>query len=343
MIYKLIVAMLVVLSVGACGGGEKSSSPKSSVTVTSTVTVTATSKAALQAAAPAAGVVAESVRSGGTGAAWTSSATAVAGEAIQFQTKLRARAPANVRLVFERGPQTRLRVTATVNGHSSHATVGSTSGAHLSLLQLHYTCAAPPDPSFCPIHGVKTTAATFTMAFRASTGSPVVIGATVGPANLPRLVPAAAAGNRLHVIAAGRLVVPAKGAAKPVSSPFGSSVTAKPGDLVVLVVHILGRRKSAPGRLKVTIHQGPGASLTALASLPGQQSSAVDIKSSTGSPITLVLPRYTCFVPPDPTDCTAVAASASHGIYTAVFPASSSLPPISLLAGVDGPKGLALH
>ncbi len=151
---KLIVAMLVGLLVAACGGGQKRSNPKPSVT-TDTVTVTTHSSSTVPPPAPVTGVVTEAVRSSNAPGGWTSAAAAPPGSPIQFRTTLEGRKAADVQLVFARGPRTRLTVTATVNGHVSRATVSSANGVPLTLLQLHYTCTAPPDPSFCPAQGVS--------------------------------------------------------------------------------------------------------------------------------------------------------------------------------------------
>ncbi len=335
LIIKLVLASLVALLVTSCGGANGGGQTSSAQTPT---TASTTSNVSSPSANPAKPVVSETVRNVKAAGAFATSVRAVPGDSLQFRTVLGRRAPANVRLMFARGPQRGLTVTATVDGHTSSDTVMSAGGGHLTVALLYYTCTAPPAPSFCPVHNISRGATSSSVTFRGSAQTSIFVNATLGPENAPGLKAAPAATAVVppyKLVMTGRSVVPPTSGGQAVSSPFTSVVTVKPGDLVVLVTHVESALKGAPQRLTVTLGQGPGTSLLASASVPGGQASGVRIKSSTGSPMTLVLPRYTCDVPPAPTYCPPVKVGASQGKYTLVFNASPRTPPVLVLATVQ--------
>jgi hypothetical protein len=331
---KIVAALLIALSVAACGGGgTKLLVPQSS---TSGTVTTRSAGIGVQKAQKV--PIIETVRVIGPGAAYTSSSVAAPGQIVQFRTVLgRTLGPAKVQLVFTPGPGNALTATATAGGHTSRAIVKANAG-NISPVGLRYSCSAPPAPSFCPIRDAKTTATTSSMVFNGTPQTAIFVNATIG-----KTIPPIAKANRSSsaivppytVTATGRSIVLPTGGGKAVSSALGSAVTVKPGELVFVQVRAAGSVVGAPQKLLITLPQGPAATLTASASVSGSPASSVQLKSSNGSPVTIVLPRYTCFVPPAPTYCPPVKESVSGGNYTLEFLTSPSEPPVSLLASVE--------
>lgn len=332
---KLVCVTLVALFVAGCGGTSGGAQTGTTLSLSTANTASIPSGAS---ATPARAIVSESVRGVSGAGAWGTSVTAGPGQAVQFRTLLGQKGGADVSLVFAWGHGKGVTATATVNGHSSRTTVVSATAAHLTLVGLHYTCAAPPAPSFCPIHTVSTTR-TATLAFHAPSPAAIVVAATVGPVVVPGITTissgsAGTAAGPYKLLLAGRTVLPSTTGGPSVSSPFQSPVPVKPGDILVVAVHARGVLNGAPQRVNVSLAQGPGTSLTASASVAGRNASQLRIKSSNGSPVILAVPRYICFAPPAPTYCPPLAEAVSGGSYSFSFLAAPRRPPITLLATV---------
>jgi hypothetical protein len=84
----------------------------------------------------------------------------------------------------------------------------------------------------------------------------------------------------------------------------------------------------------LTLERGPAPSLKVTARAGGQ-TSAVTITSATGTPLSLVKPRYECSVPPAPTFCPAKAAGTTSHAYQLRFAATHATGVV--LAAIVGP------
>jgi hypothetical protein len=82
----------------------------------------------------------------------------------------------------------------------------------------------------------------------------------------------------------------------------GSAVKIKKGALLAFRTTAPGVPGSGPVAVTLKISRGPAAKLTVAASAQGKQSTAT-LTSATGKPLTLLLPQYTCELPPSPSFC----------------------------------------
>ena len=329
-----LLGCLAVL-LAACGAAQQKFVPIATVTKTVTVTAPTGAPEPRDSNRPArtGSRVSVAVRVGASGT-WGSTVAASPGEIVQFRATPGIGGPAAVKLVVPRGPQPRLTVTATVDGDSASASVTGAGGAPRSLETVHYSCTAPPDPTFCPVRVVATRAGAYTLAATASARAPIVLGATVGRAAAPPVAARRATSGSPRLIVLARAVV-AGAPGTPATPPhFASRVTVSPGAFLDLVARTAGRGPRGAGALRLTLTQGPARTLLAVASADGYATSATRIESTTSAPIALAAPRYTCYLPPEPTACPAIAAGAARGTYTASFPDAAALPPIALLARV---------
>jgi hypothetical protein len=310
----LIAAALLTLALAACGGSKKTS--------TSTTTASTTSTPAQH--HKGSKVLLEQVRAVGS-SGFASSIIASPGGIVDFHTILpgTVKTPQTVTLSFAQGPSKTLKVTASMSNQSSTATVKST-GSSLTLMHLHYACALPPIATFCPVRNVATSNGQTRIQFSTSRKAPITVLATLGPVSLPTLkvkapgsahAPAYSTKEGLKVLPGGKATGASKGA-------FTASASAKSGDIVEMLTRVLSKHRGALQPITVTIARGSGKTIKVSASAQGGATSTATLKSSSGSPITLALPRYTCYLPPVPTFCPPTKTSASSSAYSATFMAA---------------------
>jgi len=302
-----LAAVLVAVAVAACGGSHK---PKTTATHTTTTTTTHPRK-------PAPKFISEEVHGPGA-SGYASTISARPGNMVAFRTVVPAslKGTQTIKLSFAQGPSKSLSITASTPQHSSTATVTSASGSSLTLEHIHYSCELPPSPSFCPAKHITTTSKQVQLQFSTTHAAGITVVGVVGPVTLPTpksltpgtaVVPAYKIAELLKVFPGGKATAATKSVAPT------TSVTAKPGDFVEMVTRVSSKLHGARQPVTITIDQGPGSTITISASAKGGTASTATIKSKSGSPIELVLPRYTCNLPPLPTFCPpSKTAAASH-------------------------------
>lgn len=320
---SLSVALVISTAtlVAACGGAHKS---KTSTTRSTVAPTTRTRRKAKPKP------VVEEVRRPGT-KAYAGSVVAHPGEQLVLHTLLGAKGRQKVSLTIGTGPSKTLSIAATTRGHTSTATVTSSTGKPLTLMKIHYSCALPPAPTFCPASGITANRKRVRVNFTTTRTAPITVLAVVGPVSTP--IPA--------VHNPGVTVVPPytvtelvralpKNAKPPVGQP-SSSATVHPGDSLVLISRVTSHLRGATQPIKITIDQGPARSVTVSASAPGGQPANATVRSATGSPIALVLARYVCYLPPYPTFCPPLATKvASHRYSLTVAAAPGTAAPVVL-------------
>jgi hypothetical protein len=322
----MVGVLAVSLTAAACGGSNK---PTTTSTTTSTTTKTHTTT-------PKQAALAVTLRST-TGTAYQGSATASPGDKLLVRTVVPGTASSGtekVHLAFDKGPSSRLTVTATANGQTSTAFVSGAGSKQVTFAELSYTCALPPAPTFCPPTHQNSTGSAYKVSFSANAGSSVFISALIGPTTIK--TPSRTATSTTvppYLVTAGVRVLPHGGKAKP--APPTSSAVAAPGDLAVLTAHASGRIVGAPQTMTFSFDEGPSNSLTLSARVPGGKVSTATIKGSHGSQISLVLGRYNCLVAPAPTFCPPVTIKPGNRQYTLTFAVNPNTPAIVLLAEVQ--------
>ena len=93
--------------------------------------------------------------------------------------------------------------------------------------------------------------------------------------------------------------------------------------------------------MRLDAHRGAVATrrevpVSITASVAGGSSSTGTVTSANGKNIALVLPRFSCTVPPTPTICPASHVQSGHHQYQLTFMASPYTPPVSLSAKIQG-------
>ena len=324
---RVPTALAAALLLVACGGGTHKAKTKTTQTTTT------------PAVAPKPQPLAEQVEPG-VGAALSSSGSAPTGGPVLFLTRvpgLSTSRPVKVQLDFKMGPASRWTVTASADGAKSSARLTSDGGKAFKLVDLRYACTLPPTPTFCPPRRVIAQPTHYRMQFTAMPRTAIAVTANAGPVpNGP--VSAGAPGSLVAPPYAVTELALAGPAAKPgsssksVSKPrFESVVSAKPGDQLALATRLSGDLNGAPQPVTVTLDQGPGHAITVSAEVPGGKTAVATINSASG-PIALVLPRYTCYLPPAPTFCPLRKQQDSYHRYVLTFDASPKTPLIILHA-----------
>jgi hypothetical protein len=311
----------VALAVGltACGGGSSSKTG-------STTSTTATKKKKKKNKPAKPTFIVEKVAVSGSNGKPAPATTAKPGDNVVFLTQVpaaKSNAPVTVSLSFPAGPSTNLTVKAGIKGHSAQATLSGAGGKALTLLRLHYHCSLPPAPGFCPPHNVKTSSRGAKFQVNVKHGVSVAIEATVGPVSLP---PSKVKTPGQNVAPAYRITellraIPPGSKSKNPPAP-AASATVHPKDTVQMLTRVAGRVKGAKQPVTISFGQGPASSLTVSASVPGGATSTATIKSANGSKITLVLPFYTCYLPPNPTFCPVTHTSTASHRYSVTIPAA---------------------
>jgi hypothetical protein len=323
----LVAAAAMLLA--ACGGSHKAP--------------TKASTTAPPPHGPTARALAETI-SEAHGAQPSPSIRAAPGGVLEFHTSVPgiADSPAvKVSLTFVREPATSWKVTASADGQKASAIVTSANGKPLTLVRLGYTCALPPAASLCPAQHVAASATHVRMQFSAQPGSNIELVAIAGPVTEPAsgtsppgtlVVPAYALTELVEAIPAP---LTNSGAPTKLKRTIGTAVTAQPGYTVALRTEVAGVAIGAPQPATISFSQGPGTTINVSVSDPGGKTASATIKSASGSPITIVLPRYPCYVPPTPTSCPAVRIRTSPHHYAVTFRAWPKMPPIVIDAQVE--------
>jgi hypothetical protein len=331
-------AALAALLLAACGGGHKTSS---SSTSTSSASDSAGHKASgKKAAAPKSQSLQELIIVAKSASKPSATASATTGDSVQFLTHVpgspTAR-PAKLHLDFAQSAPTKWTVTASTKTEHATATLTSKTGKPLPLALLHYACALPPAPTFCPVSNVSTSRGHIGADFSTTPTVPIQIGATVGPVpNAPT------AGRPSSLIAPTYLLQTSVAAAPKVRSKStppakpGSTASVHPGDHVVISVRVRGTVVGAPQPVALSFSQGPAKSITVSASVPGGTPSKATFTSATGTPIAIVLPRYNCGLPPSPTFCPLSKLTAASHSYALTIGATPNSPPIVIQAATQG-------
>jgi hypothetical protein len=322
-----------VLALAACGGGGSS---KSTSTTTASSTTTPTTTKAKVTPRPKPTLEVELGKVGSKAFGPTLSATP--GEPIEVRVLVPGKGKHGggaqlVSLDLATGQSHTLKVSAHSGHHSASGTITSANGKALTLTRLHFVCALPPAPTFCPGKSVTADSKGDHVKFSASRKTPIALVGTVGPVNLPIPKASTPSGSIVPAYKVSELVkVLPKNPKAAANTPPTASTTVKPGDNVLLISRVTGRIRGAAQTLTVTIDQGPGKSLTVTAAVPSGAPSSATLTSSHGK-IAVVEPRYTCFLPPFPTFCPALGTSAKGHTYTLKFGvAPGASPPVLLVA-----------
>jgi hypothetical protein len=253
-----------------------------------------------------------------------------------------------ITLTAPAGPSKTLKITASGGGHTSTATIHSRTGTPLTLLDLRYGCTLPPAPTFCPVKKATGDSHGYTLTFNAARIPGVAISAILGPLTTPaRAVrtPTTSSASPYTATEYVRAVArpkpgthrkPVKPAKPAAPTPPSSSATAKPGYVVAMATRVTGKPVGPPQPVTVTIHQGPSKTLTITASVAGGSSTTATVTSANGKNIALVLPRFSCTVPPSPTICPPTHVRSSNHEYQLTFMASPITPPIAISAQIQG-------
>lgn len=312
-----MLAVAVAVWLGACGG-----SSHSTTSTTSTTTAPPSSQKS--------GALTETVEISKSGITPGASVTGHTGDTVEFRTRAPGTStagPVKVKLLISHSSPATWTVTAISKHERATASVNGAAGKTLQIVELRYTCLLPPAPSFCPARQVLQTGKQLTLAFRTTPATPITVAGIVGPIPAPST----------PTPRTGTLVVPAYTVtelveARSLSAPSSITVVptataaAKAGEEVVIRTRIKGTPGGAPQPLTVSFDQGPGKTLNVSASVPGGSPSRATITSAGGSPITLVSPRFACYLPPMPSFCPASKVSAAGHHYSITFQASPATP-----------------
>jgi hypothetical protein len=98
------------------------------------------------------------------------------------------------------------------------------------------------------------------------------------------------------------------------------------GDVLQIRVAVAGSVVGAPQPLTLKFGQGPSKTINLSASVPGGSASNATISSASGHPIAIVLPRYSCYLPPYPTFCPATNIKAESHKYALTVNAIPKVP-----------------
>jgi hypothetical protein len=323
----IVVAVLVCAAIAGCGGSSHNSSGTSTTTTPKVSTTTTTP---VHAAPP---VLRQLVRSS-TSTTLAPTLTGKPGEAVAFYTSVPTTAPETVTLRFPSKRGRSLVITAKAGGQAARATITSATGKPLTLQALHYACELPPAPTFCPANKVTTSPTATKIEFSASHASGVAFSGVIGPIRFtppPTVAPGPTVVPPYTVTEVLRVRPP-----KPPPGPVAAAtprLSAHPGD-TVLMYSVLKGEHGAVQPITVTINQGPGNVLTISAAAAGGQPSSAEVISATGQPITLIIPRYSCFLPPVPTFCPATKVTTATHKYNVTFNAAPGTPTVTIDAEV---------
>ena len=326
---SILSAAGLAITVCACGGSSHDKT-------TSTAATHATG-ATRRRIAPLARVLTEEVRQAATTNNFEPALKVKAGEGVILRTTFPpARQAVPIKLTFHTGPAGSVSVTARSRGHAATARLTGPGKGKISLLDIRYNCSLPPLPSACPPEKVHRSSGATSVTF--PTHISLLIAAKIGPTTvpahkLPRVVSTVVPPYLVTEDAVS--VTPSATGGKGSATPVASSVTTKPGDIIVFSTHLRARTIGVPQRVTITINQGPGKTIAITAAVPGEKPAIATVKSATDANIALVTPHYGCLLPPAPTFCPATKTVAGSRRYTVSFAASPATPPIVILAKVQ--------
>ena len=312
-------AVACAIVVCACGGGHKASTTK-----------TATTKSA-PAPKPAPAVITETAALTTDQQAAASALRASPGSHVVFRTTYPASLagrPHKVRVRVVRVTPSRWKITVTADGQHAGATVSSSTGKPITLVNLAYSCAAPPTPSICPIKEVHATTVRTEFQFTALPGAPDAITGDVGPitgASPPKPTTSLEVPT-YQVKEEVTAIVPAGRTAGSANLVPGITAIVRPGYLVSLATVLRSHIVGAPQPVTIRFRQGPASTITVSAAIPGGPMSRATVKSATGSPIELILPTYRCYLPPTLSSCPVRRVQAAAGRYAFTFDAGPAEP-----------------
>jgi hypothetical protein len=267
-----------------------------------------------------------------------SSVTAAPGDTLAFTARVlhSTSKTATITLTVPTASSNKLTLQASADGHTSKVAVTGSSGKSISLLRPRYLCSLPPTPSSCPASGVSLSHGTYTMKFTSPPKTVVTLDATVGPVSLKTPKSIKAVSRSVAPYSVQQLVkVLGKSGSSGGKASLVSSASASSGDSIEMLSRVTGKRGS-PQPLTITFPAGASSTITISAQVKGGKASQATIKSASGSPIKLELPRYLCFLPPFPTFCPASSTKLASGRYTVVFNAQPGPAPPALQAKVAG-------
>lgn len=232
------------------------------------------------------------------------------------------------------GPAKGLTASASSRGQGVDVTLHSADGKPITLQQLRYACALPPAPTYCPPRKQEGGRHGYRLEVSTTRTLPLFLTATVGPVAV-RTPPKASPAVAPPYATTEEARIAPKAGTKPAPASFSSTLDVRPGQLLILATRLTSRVRGAPQTVRITLNQGPDRRLRVSARARGGAPSSATIKSATGAPISLVLPRYSCFLPPAPTFCPPLRAKAGSHRYALEFSGSPSTPPIILVAEVQ--------
>jgi hypothetical protein len=326
----------VVLAIAGCGGSNHKSSSSSS---SASSTKATTTQAKPRPTGPT--VVTEQVIGRG-GKKLASSIKANPGTPVVLRTIVPSTKKENITITAPAGPSKTLKITASGGGHTSTATIHSRHGTPLTLVNLRYTCSLPPAPTFCPAKKATGDSHGYTLIFNAARIPGVLVSAILGPLNtrtpVVRTPTASSASPYTATVYVRALARPKPGThpKPPTPTPPSTSATAKPGEVLTMATRLKGTPVGPPQPVTVTIHQGPSKTLTITASVAGGSTTTGTVTSANGKNIALVVPRFSCTVPPTPTNCPPTHVHSGNHQYQLTFMASPYTPPVTLSAQIQG-------
>lgn len=330
----------VAFLLAGCGGGHKSSSSSTTSSTTSGHKATGKKTGAKSSGAKKSATLQELITVAKSGSSPSANATASTGDPVEFATHVpggRNAKAVPVQLTFSQDAPTKWTVTASTKNHSATATLTSKNGKPIPLDLLTYGCALPPAPTFCPVSNVHTSHGHISAQFSATSTTPILIGATVGPLpNAPPAPPHSTLVAPTYTLQLTVASVPKKHSSSTPAAKPGASASVHPGDVVTIGVHLGGTVVGAPQPVTLGFSQGPAKSITVSASVPGGTPAKATLNSATGNPIAIVLPRYRCGLPPSPTFCPLSKIVAASHSYTLTIDASPKTPPIVIQAAAQG-------
>ncbi len=328
-------AVLALVVAGCGGGGHKSSSSTTSHSTSSGTTKkhgTTTGKSSKS------NTLAVLIAVSKSGTSPSATATASPGDGVQFITHVPGKPkgpPTKVHLDFFQASPTKLTVTASATGQSATATLTSKTGKPVKISELRYICSLPPAPTFCPASQVHTASPHIKAQFSATPAAPVALSGVIGPVSNP---PPKASRSTLvaptYSVTTKVLDRP-KTSSKSSGAKFSSSAQVHPGDSLLITTAVTGSIVGASQPLTFTLAQGPATSLNITAGVSGGPVSKATVTSATGAPIAIVLPKYSCILPPAPTFCPPQSVQAGSHKYVVTFGVTPQTTPITINAKVQ--------
>jgi hypothetical protein len=309
------LALLMVVGIAACGGGHKTTTTKTTATKTKRHRHKAKPK------------VTETVRLDKAGAKFQASLAASTGDVVEFRTVIPPKGPGNTAQLMITNVAGHISISARAHHQTSTATVTSANHSPVVLSGIHYACPVPPTPSFCPGRH-RVTKSGYQLQFPIRPKAPIIVLAKLSLSTSPparKIKPSSSAVVSTYTITEK---VKAVGPKSPARVKFEPTAVVKAGDSVDFETHVGGKVSGAPQPVTITIPQGPASTLTITASVPGGAPSHATITAAGGAHIALVLPHFTCFLPPYPTFCPASRTQFGNRAYKLVFQATPNISPI---------------